>query len=235
MESLNFAKRVCADDANLCEVVEINAGKNESQFDGVLKILEMNRFDSQYRKQLEKMAASGTVGGYIRLDNADLLTDGTVKGGDIRINYVEAENIIPLTVINGETTECAFSGEDLINGKKQGTLVIFKQKNGLYTANTYHFEDDKHVSGKDTELQLGDVRPFFIMQTAEVNNFDDMDGYGYPKLYNSIPILKCLDLAYNILFSDLDKGEKIVFINELLACIVSQQIIIPTYCNFTAD
>lgn len=179
LDSLNFAKRLCADDANLCEIIEINAGKNENQFKGVLDILEKNRFDSQYRRQLEKMSASGTVGGYIRLDNADLLADGTVKHGDIRINYVEAENIIPMTVINGDVTECAFSGEDLVSGKKQGTLVIFKLENGLYTANTYFFEDDKHVSDRDTSLQLGNVRPFFIMQTAEVNNLDDMDGYGY--------------------------------------------------------
>ena len=46
-----------------------------------------------------------------------------------------------------------------------------------------------------------------------------MDGYGYPKLYSSIPVLEALDLAYNILFGDLDKGEKLVFINELLATI----------------
>ncbi len=57
------------------------------------------------------------------------------------------------------------------------------------------------------------------MRTAEVNNIDDMDGYGYPKLYSSIPVLEALDLAYNILFGDLDKGEKLVFINELLATI----------------
>lgn len=35
-------------------------------------------------------------------------------------------------------------------------------------------------------------------------------------IFNAIPMLKVLDLAYNVLFSDLDKAEKIILINELL-------------------
>jgi A118 family predicted phage portal protein len=220
LSSLNFAKRVCADDANLCEIVEVNAGKNEEQFAGVLELLRDNRFDVMYRKQLEKMSASGTVGGYIRLDNAEKMSDDTVKGGTIKINYADANCIIPLTIDNEDIIECAFSGENLVRGKKEGTLVVFSLENGLYSADSYFFDEDyKEIPERRSSLQLGDVKPFFVMRTAEVNNIDDMEGYGYPKLYSAIPILKCLDLSYNILFSDLDKGEKMVFINEMLAVI----------------
>ena len=217
LSSLNFAKRCCADDANMCEVVEINAGKNEDQFDGVLKILEDNKFDVMYRKQLEMLSACGTVGGYIRLDNATVLSDETVTGGDIRINYVYADGIIPLTVINNEITECGFYGTDLVGGKEITTLVLFTLKDGLYTADSHYFtKDGKELADRHITLQLGDVKPFFIMRTAEVNNLNNMEGYGLPKLYSAIPMLRCLDLAFNILFSDLDKGEKMIFINELL-------------------
>lgn len=223
LPSMNFAKRCCADDANLCEVVEINAGENETKFKGVLEILENNRFGPMYRKQLESLSASGTVGGYIRLDNATFMSDNTVTGGDIKINYVGADGIIPLTIINDEITECGFYGSDLEDGKEITTLVIFKLENGNYIAKSFFF-DDKNTELEDRRitLTLGDVKPFFIMRTAEVNNLDNMAGYGYPKLYSSIPILQCLDLAFNILFSDLDKGEKMIFINELL-------------CEFRAD
>lgn len=229
LDSLNFAKRVCADDANLCEVVEVNAGENESQFEGVLELLENNRFDVMYRKQLEKMSASGTVGGYIRLDNAEKMSNDTVKGGTIKINYADANCIIPLTIENEDIIECAFSGENLVRGKKEGTLVVFRLENGLYSADSYFFDEDyKEIPERRTSLQLGEIKPFFIMRTAEVNNIDDMEGYGYPKLYSAIPILKCLDLAHNILFSDLDKGEKMVFINELLAVIQKDANNMPT-------
>ena len=65
LSSLNFAKRCCGDDANLCEVVEINGGENESQFNFINEVLEDNRFEVMYRKQLEKMSALGTVGAYV--------------------------------------------------------------------------------------------------------------------------------------------------------------------------
>lgn len=217
LPSLNFAKRCCADDANLCEIVEINAGKNKTKFEGVLDILKDNRFDTMYRKQLEMLSACGTVGGYIRLENAVMSTDGIVTDGDIKINYVNADGIIPLTVVNDEIIECGFYGTDTIEGKEITTLVMFKLENGRYISDSRCFnKDGKELEDKHISLQLDSVKPFFIMRTAEVNNLDNMVGYGLPKLYASIPVLQCLDLAFNILYSDLDKGEKMIFINELL-------------------
>ena len=221
LEKLNFAKRCCADDANLCEIVEINAGEAENKFDGVQEILDENRFDVMYRKQLERLAASGTVGAYIRLDNATLLDNGSVTGGDIRINYINAAGIVPLTVENDEIIECAFVGSDLVRGKNEQTLVVFQRdEKGLYTAETFVFdENNREIADRHITLQLGDVKPFSIMRTAEVNNLDDMEGYGLPKLYNAIPALKIVDLCWNILNGDLSKGEKLLLINELLATI----------------
>lgn len=217
LQSLNFAKRGCSDDANLCEIVEINAGEQAEKFEGVQEILDDNRFDVMYRQQLERLSASGTVGAYLRLDNADLLEDGHVKGGEIRINYVNAVGIVPLTVENDEIIDCAFIGYNLKVGKIQQTLVVFQRdENKLYKASTFLFDETGKLQSSQ-EIQLGDVRPFSILRTAEVNNLDDMEGYGYPKLYTSIPVLKALDLCWNILYGDLDKGEKLVFINELLA------------------
>ena len=66
---LNFGKRCCSDDANLCEVLEINAGDGD-QYDFVKEVLHKNQFNTQYRKQLEKTSADGTAACYIRLDNA---------------------------------------------------------------------------------------------------------------------------------------------------------------------
>ena len=221
LEKLNFAKRCCADDANLCEIVEINAGESENKFDGVQEILDENRFGVMYRKQLERLAASGTVGSYIRLDNATLLDNGSVTGGDIRINYINAAGIVPLTVENDEIIECAFVGSDLVRGKNEQTLVVFQRdEKGLYTAETFVFdENNREIADRHITLQLGDVKPFSIMRTAEVNNLDDMEGYGLPKLYNAIPALKIVDLCWNILNGDLSKGDKLLLINELLATI----------------
>lgn len=217
LSRLNFGKRCCSDDANLCEVLEINAGDGE-QGNFVNDVLNKSEFNTQYRKQLEKTSADGTTACYIRLDNATFMDNNSVQGGIIKLNYVEADAFMPLTVENDIVIEAAFSGSGLSKGKKQTTLVLFTLgDNGLYTAETHVFDDKgNELTDQETIVQLGDVKPFAVMRNAEVNNLDDMTGYGLPKLWDAIPALKVVDLCYNVLFSDLDKAEKIILINELL-------------------
>ena len=221
---LNFAKRCCGDDANLCEVVSVAPEKESASLEFIESFMEKNRFSVVYRKQLEKTSATGTVGAYIYLQNADYIKDSneriSIKGGDIRINYVDADCIIPLTVENDLITECAFSGTNRVRGKEQTTLVVFTLEDSRYKSETVVFDEKgKIITDKCSELQLGEIKPFAIMQNAEVNNIKDMEGYGLPKVYNSVPYFKALDLCYNILYGDLGKGDKLVFINELLSCI----------------
>ena len=217
LHRLNFAKRCCSDDANLCEVLEINAGAGE-QGETVNAILDAGEFQTQYRKQLEKTSADGTVACYIRLDNAILLDNGKATGGDIQLNYVEADCFIPLTVKNDIVTEAGFSGTYLRGGKMQTTLVLFiRNDQGLYEAETHVFDDrGNELHDQETTVILGDVKPFAVMRNAEVNNLDGMEGYGLPKLWNAIPMLKAIDLCYNVLFGDLDKADKLLLINEML-------------------
>lgn len=216
LNRLNFAKRCCSDDANLCEVLEINAGKDE-QNSFVNDILKASEFNTQYRKQLEKTSANGTTACYLRLDNATIFENGRVKDGDIKLNYVDADCFIPLTVENDIVTEAAFSSSSLVKGKKETMLVMFVLEDGKYKAETRIF--DEHGTEKEDrkiELTLGDVKPFAVMRNAEVNNLDNMEGYGLPKLINAIPMLKALDLCYNVLYSDLDKADKLLIVNDVM-------------------
>ena len=217
LNRLNFGKRCCSDDANLCEVLEINAGDGE-QANYVKSVLDGSKFNTQYRKQLEKTSADGTTACYIRLDNATFMDNGSVQGGNIKLNYVEADAFMPLSVEHDIVIEAAFSGSSLARGKKQTTLVLFTLgENGMYIAETHVFDDKgNELTDLETIVQLGEVKPFAVMRNAEVNNLDNMTGYGLPKLWDAIPALKVVDLCYNVLFSDLDKAEKIILINELL-------------------
>lgn len=218
LQKMNFAKRGCCDEANLCEVIEINAGQNETQNKQINDILKDNRFNVMYREQLEKNCAVGTVACYIRLDDAQVYDDGTIKNGNIRLNYVDANGFIPLTIINDEIIEAAFYGENIVKGEKQTTLVIFTLMDGSYQVSTYVFNaNDEIISDPNlASVQLGDVKPFAIMRNADVNNLDNMQGFGLPKIWNAIPILKALDLSFNVMFNDIDKAEKIILINELM-------------------
>lgn len=225
LNRMNFAKRCCADDANLCEIVSVAPEKESDAQKFVEDILSHNRFDVQYREQLELVSATGTVGAYIYLKNAEYLKhpDGSVvaRNGKICINYLDADCIVPLTVENKLITECAFCATNTFRGKEKTMLVIFViGEDGRYRADTVVFDKvGRRMDAECGSLQLGDVKPFAILQNAEVNNLRNMTGYGLPKLYNAIPILKAADLCYNLLYGDIDKGQKLVFLNELLACI----------------
>lgn len=218
LNRLGMGKRCCSDDANLCEVVDIHCSKTVGADKAIKKILKRNRFDSMFRKQLESMAATGTVACYIRLDGAVMnKRTGIITSGKISLNYAGATEFIPLTVINGEVLEAAFCGCSIENGKKFYTVVMFVMNHGKYVSETYKINDEgNELPEQTTLLQLGDVKPFSVMHVAEVNSLDDMDGYGLPKLLNAIPFLKGIDLAYNVLFGDLDKGEKLVLVDEFL-------------------
>ena len=227
LSRMNFAKRCCADDANLCEIISVSPEKEETAQQFINEFLKNNNFDVRYREQLEKTSATGTVGAYLYLNKSEYIKDGNAvmaKGGNILINYCDADCIIPLTVENKLVTECAFSATNTVKGKERTTLVIFtKNKVGvkfLYKADTIVFDESGgRLDSESFSLQLGEIKPFSVMINAEVNNIENMEGYGLPKIYNSIPLFKAVDLCYSILYGDLDKGDKIVFINEMLSCL----------------
>lgn len=220
LNRMNFAKRCCADDANLCEIITVAPEKESASAEFIENVLSENRFDVKYREQLEKVSATGTAAAYIYLENAEYLSNGYVRGGRIGINYVDADCYIPLTVKNGEVIEAAFSAANKVRGKKRTTLVIFTvDETGRYASELVNFDENGAVVGFGSVLQLGSVKPFAVMENAEVNNIDEMDGYGLPKIYTSIPIFKVIDLCFNVLFSDLKKSEKVVLMNEALCTI----------------
>lgn len=218
MERMGFGRRAAADDANLCEVIEINAGgDNNAQFDFVNDTLDANRFDTQYRRQLELVAAEGTAACYVWLDNAQLYTDGSIRGGNIRLNYVDALGFVPLTVENGAVTEAAFIGQEYAGTKIENICVVCRRENGRYSYVIRVFDEQgRPIPERSQDVLLGEIKPFAVLRTAQVNTFDDMQGFGYPKLHNVIPILKGLDAAFTAFLGDLDSAEKITLINEVL-------------------
>lgn len=216
LNRLNMAKRCCSDDANLCEITEITL-ENEEENKAINKILEANRWNTMIRRQIEKTSALGTEAVYISIENANVTQDGEVHGGNVKLNYVSATQYVPLTVVNDEVTEAAFCSKEMKDSEYKYTLVIFtRDDNGIYNADSYVLNENG-MEIDSSSITLGDIKPFAVYRTAEVNNLKQMgEGYGLPKIWNSISAFKGIDLAYNILFSDLDKGEKIILVNDLL-------------------
>ena len=208
---MGFAKRAAADDANLCEVIDINPGEASKGF--IDDFLRENQFETQYRRQLELMSAEGTVACYVCVKNGQIYDNGTTRGGTIRLNYVEASGFLPITIVNDEVTEAAFWGDYIEGGKTKAGLVIFLKDGDNYTCESVLFGNGAPVVEVST---LGNVKPFAVMRTAEVNSIANMEGYGFPKVYANIPLFFNLDAAFGAFFNDIEKSEAITFINEQL-------------------
>ena len=220
IERMAFGKRGCADDANLCEVVEINAGGgNEAQAKAVIALLQENAFDTLYRRQLELCSAQGTMAAYWRVEGAEVLEasgEKMLQGGRLRLNPVEAGGYIPLTLDGEEVTEAAFAGEEYIRGKRQTTLVICTHnETGRYQYRTVVFDAQNTILSDDSKA-LGEVRPFAVMRTACVNTLDHMRGFGLPKILDAIPVLAGLDKTFSVLFGDLDTADKLILLNQVI-------------------
>lgn len=128
IERMGFAKRGCADDANLCEIININMGTKE-QTAAVNKMLDDNRFNVMYRKQLEHMSATGTVAAYIRLEDAIYLDNGKATGGKIRITYCYAENYTPLfQIVSDHAGVEYYKGDYTVTPKVEKQELATRQK-----------------------------------------------------------------------------------------------------------
>jgi A118 family predicted phage portal protein len=133
----------------------------------------------------------------------------------VRLNYIEAGGFYPLTIQNEQVTEAAFVGTNLQNGKRTTTLVICTKPEANYQYRTVLF-DENGSKLTDEIITLGEVKPFAVLRTADVNNLPGMAGYGLPKLKTAIPVLLALDAVWTAFYGDIDTAEKITLINEML-------------------
>lgn len=215
LENTGLAKRCCEDDANLLEVLQIKTDRDMTA-KIINEVLGKNRFIPKLREQLEGIAATGTAGAYVRVENASLAPSGKVVGGELSINYAMAQNIFPLVVKNGEIVDCAFAGQEIISGKMKHVIVLFTSKARKYKAETVWFNE----FGTQLETQIVEypegIKPFWILKNAGVNNVPGMDGFGVPKIWKAIPYLKGADLAWNVFIRDMEKADKLVLMNERL-------------------
>ena len=87
MARTGFAKRVCEDDANLCEVVDLTI-EDKASSDYINEVFARENFQKNIRRQLELIAAEGTVAAYVRVVGADVLDTQELQGGEVEIVYV---------------------------------------------------------------------------------------------------------------------------------------------------
>lgn len=228
--SLGMAKKVCEDWANLLmnEKVQITLeGKKEQAF--IDDVFRRNNFTVKINEMQELKAARGTTAYVPTVSNVQVDEHtGTVTGtdGEIRIDYVPADLILPLTWENGIVTECAFGSHKAVKKDTYLYICIHKRsERGTYDIENLLYRDTK---GSLSEVNLADVpgfenippvvhtsftqRTFVIDRLNIANNVDPTLPMGIAVFANAIDQLKGVDVAYDSYVNEFQLGKKRVMV-----------------------
>lgn len=237
MYSLGMAKRVCEDLASTItsEPFTITAKKNNDILQEDLKRAKVLK---KLPAAIEIMGYSGTVGTVARIKNAEItqkngvLTLAKTDKTKIQTIDVKANQIIPLTIEDGEIIDCAIVSEQkrVINGKIKDVYYLelheLREK-GYQITNKFFIKEDGteiRVDGViDTYNTLSNVPLFSLGKIGRVNPISDNNGLGISLFGDSIDQLTILDLVYNNFGMDFKLGQKLLLINKKLTRIETEE------------
>lgn len=221
--TMGMAKKVAEDLANLLmnEKVKITLeGTKEQQFFD--NVCWANNFAVKANEMQELKSALGTAAYVVRVENAraNAETGDTAASADtaLKIDYVVAPNIFPLTWENGVIKECAFTGSIFEKEHEYTYLQIHhKGEDGNYIV-------ENRLYGESGEVQLSAVRsmanvppvihtgsekPQFVIDRLNIaNNVDHTLPMGIPAFANAISQLKGVDVAYDSYVNEFVLGKK---------------------------
>ena len=237
MYSLGMAKRACEDLASVLtsEPYEIKATKSDGKLQ---QLLEETKLFKKLPSAIEIMGYSGTVGTLVRIKNAEMIGEGETaylkKGNKTKRQLInlKANQIIPLTIDDGEIVDVAFVSESTMMINNQQTNVIYleiheRQDKGYQITNKYFRKDDGaeiNLEGVEESYNTLSQQPLFSIGKLEKENvYDNTNGLGMALYGDSIDQLKMLDLTYNNFGMDFKIGQKILIVNKKLTRIVDEE------------
>lgn len=210
--SLNMAKKVCEDWANLLmnEKVMFTVG-SDAQTNRVKEILEQNKFRVRANQLIELSFALGT-GAFVEFADEN----------GINIDYVTADKIFPISAENGQITECAFCSIKLISGKKHYYLNIHVKDGSGYKVINRLFDENKRPcplpDGCQDEFETGYDKPFFqIIQPNITSNIDIDSVMGVSVYANCLDVFRAIDVVFDSYRNEFILGKKRVVVSTAIA------------------
>ena len=228
-KSMQGAKKVSEDWADLLfnERVKINL-KKKKDTEMLNEILRQNNATVTINRGIEKSFALGT--GALVVSVQDMEQDETnntidVTNSKIKLEFVEAKKIIPLTWENGIIKECAFI---TVKYKKGQTYIYIAMhilnevqnyviKNYMFKGkyNSFVEANKEEKEGFIDEFDTKSNIPWFSIITPNIcNNIDSESPFGISVYANSIDTLKSLDNAYDGLDNEVTIGRRRTFVAE---------------------
>lgn len=216
--SVNIGKKVCEDWANLLMNERVNItleGKKEQEF--IDAILADNNWEVKANESQERKAAIGTVAYVPTVEGMSINPDTSeiVDAGRIRINYVSAGNIYPLTWDNGVIRECAFVSTKRVDDTEYTYIQVHRLNSGEYDIENHLYDTEEvplaSVRGFETippVVHTGSEKPQFIIDRLNIANSDEFNPMGVAVFAYAIDQLKGVDITYDSYVNEFVLGKK---------------------------
>ncbi len=216
--SVGMGKKVCEDWANLLMNERVNItleGEKEQEF--IDTILSSNNWEVKANESQERKAAVGTVAYVPTMENMGINPDTAeiMEPGRIRINYVSAGNVYPLTWDNGIIRECAFISTKKIDDTKYTYIQLHRLNGGEYDIENHLYDTEevplKSVRGFETippVIHTGSDKPQFVIDRLNIANPDENNPMGVSAFANAIDQLKSVDITYDSYVNEFVLGKK---------------------------
>lgn len=223
--SMNMAKRVCEDWANLLinekTDVNINSEGGQKDFDKLLKDIH---FWAKANHAVEKSFALSVGALVVKLDRLLVDDEGKIIGeGKPNIVFINAKQIYPITYDeDGYVTECAFIS---YSGRRAFISCHYIGEDGNYRIASMECEVEKKLPGaevalsmtKDSAIQTFDTgsdMPWFALLYPNIANNIDVDAKDHISIFaNALDRLKTCDLIFDSLQNEFALGKKRIFVD----------------------
>lgn len=222
--SLKMAKKVCEDWASLLINEKVIISTDDEPTNNYLdKVLFDIQFQTRANQLVEKAMYSGTGAFLIRVNGATLQGATLTAGESISLQYLPAQNIIPLSIVDETIIDCAFVTTKVLKGKTKVFVEIHSSIDTEYRIDNLIFSTDKANTmlqpeplPKDipqTVLINSKIPLFAIIKPNVINTFCD-NGLGMSIYANATDVLKAIDFIFNNFCRDFRLGGKKVFYRE---------------------
>ena len=205
-KSLGLAKTVSEDWANLLlnEKFQIGVDKASAK-KKIDAVLVANEFAKRGNQLVELAFALGT-GAFVEY----------LDGDDVKIDYIRAGMIYPISWDNGRVLECAFASERATGKQKKVYLNIHRLEAGKYVIENHMFDRNGSVLTETDlpdevlpEVRTGSAIPRFQIFSPNIaNNIDPDSPLGISVYANALDQLESADLVYDSYCNEFRLGRK---------------------------
>lgn len=209
------------------EDTKITISKDDNMNAIIQKILKKQKVFSKFGNFTEKFMALGIGATVVMPSKIEVTIDGNIKPSDVdvKISFLDADRIIPVTVDDGICTECAFVKYStstctlqvhlLINGKYEIHEVM---GHNIGTGESYNFDYSTHKV-----LKLNTSEPLFqIWHPNIVDNKIIHNQLGASIYADAIDWFKEVDIIFDSFYVEFKNGAKKRYISTELQYIDEQ-------------